>query len=258
MDRDQVAETLRTVGSAVAYTDVEEAVAPSGARVLGRPVPEEEAAGMWRRLLALRGSTGFHPVLSTRPPSALVDAPSSEPYVFDERAFTAPREVLAEITEAALTDCLRFADEEEAEEWRAEFDPERLARAIAPEPRLPDRRRNYRPSWLCLVESTTGYAVPGLLPGRPNGRNWRHGPNGREMLPSDHVAFLHAWHDRFGAELCYLADSVLMLDVARPPQEPVAVAEAAIEQYAYSPDGRDAISYANRQTRTGHWQFWWD
>ncbi|MFB7373881.1 hypothetical protein ACFC0D_28970 [Streptomyces sp. NPDC056222] len=40
--------------------------------------------------------------------------------------------------------------------------------------------------------------------------------------------------------------------------DPEAVAETAIEQYAYCPDGNDTASWANRWTRSGTWQFCWD
>jgi hypothetical protein len=78
------------------------------------------------------------------------------------------------------------------------------------------------------------------------------------MFDSDHVAFLHTWHDRYGAELLYVSHRKLILDVASPPQEPLAVAEAAIEQYAYCPDGNDTTSRAEHWTRLGTWYFSWD
>jgi hypothetical protein len=120
------------------------------------------------------------------------------------------------------------------------------------------RITDFRPDWLCLVETRTGWSVPGLLPGYPYAPNWTHGPEGRPMLDSDHVAFLHTWYDRFAAELLYVSDRVMLLDVALPPHKPLAVAEAAIEQYSYCPDGHDTTSWANLQTRSGIWQFSWD
>ncbi|QES51948.1 hypothetical protein DEJ50_33075 [Streptomyces venezuelae] len=258
MDKHEVAELLRTVGSAVSPTMIETAIAPSGQSVLGRPVAVGDAERMWRQLLAVRDSTGWHPVLTARHPSDLVNAPSHGTDTFDARADTAPYEVVAEIKDAALSDRLEFADEEEASEWRAEFTPEQLARSINPEPRSPRPRQNFYPRWLCLVETPNGYSVPGILPGYPHTLNWSHGPGGRNMRASDHVAFLHTWYDRFGAELLYLSSRVLMVDVAQPPRDRIAVAEAAIEQYAYCPDGHDTTTYAEIQTRNGTWQFCWD
>lgn len=258
MDSDRITDLLRTPRFTALHGSVEEARSRSGARVAGRRITTAGAESLWRKLLNMRESTGFHPVLSTMPPSVLVAGEPAEPDVFDGRAVTAPREIVAEITAAALADALEYAaDEDEEGEWRADFDPERLAQAISPE-WTPTRITDFGPSWLCLVETRTGWSVPGLLPGYPYTGNWTHGPEGRSMLESDHVAFLHTWYDRFAAELFYLSDRVMLLDVTRPPHEPLAVAEAAIEQYVYCPDGHDTTSWANRWTRSGTWRFWWD
>lgn len=258
MEKEQLAEILRAEGLAGPETELQDVVTRAGSRVLGIRIAADGAVEAWRRLLALRDSTGCHPVLSPRSPSAWVDRAPAEGEPFDDRAITAPRALVAEIRDAALEDHLKGAgDESEADEWRDEFDPERLARSVSPVPKKADPWSDFRPSWLCLVETSRGYHVPGLLPDRARGRNW-DGPGGRPMLASDHVAFLHTWYDRFGAELLYLSGSVLILDVARPPQEPLAVAEAAIEQYVYAPDETDAPQLANRQVRGGTWRFWWD
>ncbi|MFJ5834920.1 DUF4253 domain-containing protein [Streptomyces sp. NPDC093089] len=258
MDTDHIVETLRTAGFTVPREGVEEARSRSGARVLGRRITESGAEAMWRELLAARESTGFHPLLSPLSPAELVAGEPAEPDVFDDRAVTAPREIVAEITAAALEDCLSYAEDEAGEEeWRADFDAELLAEQISPVAETA-RVTDFRPGWLCLVETRDGWAVPGILPGYPYAPAWSHGPEGRPMLDSDHAAFLHTWHDRFGAELMYVADQVLILDVASPPQESPAVAETAIEQYAYCPDGNDTASWANRWTRSRTWKFLWD
>ncbi|MFI9112868.1 DUF4253 domain-containing protein [Streptomyces venezuelae] len=260
-NKDRLAEILRSAGLATPDTEAgtEDTVTRAGARVLGFRITADGAVDAWRRLLALRDGTGFHPVLSPLSPSAWLDRAPDEEVPFDDRAITAPRELVAEIRDAALADHLKGAgDESEADEWRDEFDPERLAPSVSPVPKASDPWSDFRPSWLCLVETPRGFSVPGLLPDRARGRNWDHGPGGRPMLGSDHVAFLHTWYDRFGAELLYLSGSLVILDVARPPQEPLAVAEAAIEQYVYAPDETDAPQLANRQVRGGTWRFWWD
>ncbi|MEU7011313.1 DUF4253 domain-containing protein [Streptomyces sp. NPDC046332] len=105
------------------------------------------------------------------------------------------------------------------------------AQDISSEPR-PPQITSFRPDWLCLVETRAGWSVPGLLPGYPYAPSWAHGPGGRPMFDADHAAFLHTWHDRFEAELLYVSERALILDVPSPPQEPLAVAETAIEQYA--------------------------
>ncbi|MFD9034431.1 DUF4253 domain-containing protein [Streptomyces sp. NPDC059567] len=258
MDSDRIITILRTAGFAVRGPGVEEARARSGARVLGRRIPAHGAESLWRRLLAVRESTGFHPLLSMLPPRDLVAGELADPDVFDDRAVAAPGEIVAEVTSSALAAALDYAgDAEEEEEWRADFDPERLAGEMSPEAKV-GRITDFRPDWLCLVESRNGWSVPGLLPGYPFAPSWEHGPGGRPMFDSDHAAFLHTWHDRFGAELLYVSKRTLILDVPSPPQEPLAVAETAIEQYAYCPDGNDTTSWANRWTRSETWQFRWD
>jgi hypothetical protein len=146
MDSDHITEILRTAGFTVPREGVEEARSRCGARVLGRRITESGAESLWRSLLAARESTGFHPLLSSMPPSVLVTGQPAEPDLFDERAVTAPREIVAEITEAALADCLRYAEDETE---------------ISSEPKS-GRITSFRPDWLCLVESETGWSVPGL------------------------------------------------------------------------------------------------
>ncbi|KIX79268.1 hypothetical protein SF23_01570 [Streptomyces sp. MBRL 10] len=226
--------------------------------ILGRPVTAQEAETLWRQMLGACSRSGWHPVLTVGRPSDLVDSSHHTHPAFDARAFTAPREIVTEIESAALAKCLDGADEEEAAEWKADFDPDQLAGTLNLEPRPTSPRRNFHPHWLCLVEAQYGYSVPSILPVHPSPRNWAHGPGDRAMLASDHVAFLHTWNTRFGAELLYMAHNVLMVDVPQPPQEPLAVARAAIEQYAYCPDENDTTTYAELQTRNGTWQFCWD
>ncbi|MGW6566026.1 DUF4253 domain-containing protein [Streptomyces sp. NPDC054975] len=258
MDVQRMITALRDAGLAAPEGRVEEAVTGSGARVLGLAVTSEAAEDAWRLCLASRDGTGFHPVLSSEPPSALVAAPLRDVGPFDGRAETAPHEIVAELVESTLRDRLAHSsDEEEQEEWRAELDPERLALELSGAYTVEPHWRRESPRWLCLVESRHGYAVPGLLPGYPSVPNWYNGPEGRSMRASDHVAFLHSWHDRFGAELRYLDGGLVQLAVTRPPEDLVSVARVAIEQYAYSSDRRDAEIIGNGQARAGVWSFSW-
>ncbi|MFE5484065.1 DUF4253 domain-containing protein [Streptomyces sp. NPDC056527] len=89
---------------------------------------------------------------------------------------------------------------------------------------------------------------------RPAAPSWEHGPGaGRRSTPTT-----WPWHDRFRAELLHVSRRTLILDVALPSQEPQAVAETAIGQYAYCPDGIDTASWADHWTRFGTWHFSWD
>ncbi|MEV6654840.1 DUF4253 domain-containing protein [Streptomyces sp. NPDC051219] len=270
MDLRQLAATLRGAGLSDRESTGEDVLSRSGKRILGLEVPLRDAEDAWRLWLGLREQTGFHPVLSELPPSALVGGQIADGDEYDGRAETAPREIVAEIVEAALLDHLDGAGEEEAAEWHTEFVPERLAARLrdgfTPEPggtlRLEDRdeRSLYwtETLWLNLVETEQGYSVPRLLPGFPGAPNWFHGPEGRPILDSDHVAFLHTWFERFGAELIYLDGSNLRLWVARPPRDLLETARVAIEQYAYCPDRRDLEVIGNGQARSDAWSFWWD
>ncbi|MFF5443571.1 DUF4253 domain-containing protein [Streptomyces sp. NPDC012888] len=257
VDIDLMMETLADAGFEVP-PGRQTAVARSGVGVVGWRVSRAAALTEWRRLLAAREHTGMHPVLTDLDPARLVAGEPGDPDVFDDRAVTAPREIVAEVTAAVLADRLANAeDDEERRGWREDFDPEQLAVQVSSVPDPPATIESTG-SWLCLVGTPTGWSVPGLVPGRPYAPNWFVGPENRGMRDSDHAAFLHTWNDRFGAELRFVTDTMLVLDVARPPQDPLEVAEAAIEQYAYCPDGHDTTAYADGQTRTGTWQFTWD
>mgnify|MGYP001462351921 CR=1 FL=1 len=108
---------------------------------------------------------------------------------------------------------------------------------------------------LCLVRARHGYDVPALLdwPGACN-----YGMEGIE-----HQAVLRYFHERYGAELVTLEDSVLEVLVTRRPRTPEAVALAALEQYAYCPDIVDqgvgsVEDLVASQLLCLSWYFWWD
>lgn len=110
-NKDRLAEILRSAGLATPDTEAgtEDAVTRAGSRVLGIRITGDGAVDAWRRLLALRDGTGFHPVLSPLSPSAWLDRAPDEEEPFDDRAITAPRELVAEIRDAALADHLKGA-----------------------------------------------------------------------------------------------------------------------------------------------------
>jgi Domain of unknown function (DUF4253) len=53
---------------------------------------------------------------------------------------------------------------------------------------------------------------------------------------TSHVAVLHYWHQRYGAELVTLTVDQIELLVPRPPQTPVTTVQVAIEMLGYCPD----------------------
>lgn len=117
------------------------------------------------------------------------------------------------------------------------------------------------PEWICLVPTEDPSGIPELLdaPDTPN-----HTPfPGREPLSyRDHANVLREWHDRYGAEICYLESHAVLLSVEHPPSDPFETARVAIEHYAYCPDLDQAVGglpeVASRQVPTGAWFFWWD
>jgi hypothetical protein len=109
------------------------------------------------------------------------------------------------------------------------------------------------------VEARYGYEIPVLLQGLPHTPNWWVDKVQRGLEPADHLAVLHSWRKRFGAELFYIDGSRLRLAVSRPPLTPSAAAQAAVERFAYSSDGApDLPELANGEIRSTVWSCWWD
>ncbi len=122
------------------------------------------------------------------------------------------------------------------------------------------------PEWICLVPTEDPPGLPELLellelldaPDTPN-----HTPfPGREALSyRDHANVLREWHDRYGAEICYLDTHEVLLSVEHPPSAPSETARVAIEHYAYCPDLDQVIGGLPEvvlQVPTRTWFFWWD
>jgi hypothetical protein len=81
--------------------------------------------------------------------------------------------------------------------------------------------------------------------------------------PAEHVAILHSWHDRYGAELVAATADQLWLTVADPPTSRVQVEPLAEEHFAYCSDltqqGLGTIAdYASAIAGCSMWVFWWD
>lgn len=109
--------------------------------------------------------------------------------------------------------------------------------------------------WIGLIAATDGYLVPGLL-------TWTGAAN-HGLEPSDHVAILKYWHERYGVELVTLGWDVLELSVLRPPTDAQTAMAVAEEQWWYCPDivdqGAETLDALAAVQVSGHrWYFWWD
>ncbi|MPY61874.1 DUF4253 domain-containing protein [Streptomyces spongiae] len=260
-------------GDTVPPEEVTAAVSPDGVRAMGFLVPRTQAFAVWKlwRERHAAGS-GWYPVLSSVNPQRLVwNPPDAVPKGGREAVVSAvardPDEVIAEIMAAFLVDTLdKSADQEAMDEWIAELTPQRLAKSLAgplSAPRPADPWQGYLgfdpEFWFCLVEARHGYELPVLLPGLPDAPNWWVDEVQRGLEPSDHLAFLRSWHERFGADPYYMDGSNMRLAVDRPPLTPEAAAQAAVERFSYCEDNApDLPVLGDGEIRSTVWTFWWD
>jgi hypothetical protein len=91
--------------------------------------------------------------------------------------------------------------------------------------------------------------------------NWNDCP-----AAADHVALMHAWHARWGAEVFALTEDQAEMYVARPPRTVSEAIEIGQQQYLYAYDNVEQGSpeldtrekYAGALIGYQSWQFWWD
>lgn len=107
---------------------------------------------------------------------------------------------------------------------------------------------------LLLMPVRHGYEVPAFL--RWGG--WNECPP-----PEHHVAALHHWHSRYGAELVAISGDVIELRVATKPLSPDEGIGLAREQYCYCSDivdqgVEDIATLAAILMASDWWYFWWD
>ncbi|WP_079049551.1 DUF4253 domain-containing protein [Streptomyces torulosus] len=251
--------------------DVVRAATPRGSVLLGFPCEPKACLDVWRRARERYATTGLWPFVTHTSPLdwEWADAPG------DSHTDQYHGPILDRLTELQRSELLEEA---------ALFGPARafpapvrdledLARrltgaapaAAASPPRSADERLATffaaPPEWICLVPTEDPALLPELLdaPDTPN-----HTPfPGREGLSyRDHAAVLREWHDRYGAEICYLDTDAVLLSVERPPSDPYERARVAIEQYAYCPDFDQFLGglpeIAAHQVPNRAWFFWWD
>jgi hypothetical protein len=76
-------------------------------------------------------------------------------------------------------------------------------------------------------------------------------------------AVLRSWEDRFGAVPVCVGFDTLVLAVSRPPTDPTALQQLALEHYGFCPDnveqGAGSVeAYAVDLAGQRMWSFWWD
>jgi hypothetical protein len=105
-----------------------------------------------------------------------------------------------------------------------------------------------------LLPTENGWEAPGYL--KLGG--WNACPH-----PHYHVAIMHSWHERYGAEVVGITPDVVELRVARPPRKRADALALAREQYLYCGDivdqGTETLdSLAAELLGATAWYFWWD
>ncbi|WP_100244134.1 DUF4253 domain-containing protein [Streptomyces ipomoeae] len=251
--------------------DVHRVRTPRGGVLLGFRSDPDAALDVWRRARERYATTGLWPFVTHTSPTEWewADVPGDS---HDEKH---RQSCIDRLTELQRDKLLREADEfnppQEHPAPVRDLDDLalRLTGAVPAVEALPPRSAESRlatffaapPEWICLVPTEDPLGLPELLdaPDTPN-----HTPfPGRESLSyRDHANVLREWHDRYGAEICYLDSHEVLLSVEHPPSDPLETARAAIEHYAYCPDLDQVIGglpeVASRQVPTRTWFFWWD
>ncbi|MET9389938.1 DUF4253 domain-containing protein [Streptomyces sp. NPDC006624] len=254
--------------SGASAEDVQRVRTPRGGDLFGFRCAPEACLDVWRRARERHAVTGMWPFVTHTPPSdwEWADAPG------DSHRGEGHASFLDGLVELQTEEVLQ-----EAETFRPPTGPlpvrdlDDLARRLTgavphPGPPRPAQARLAAffagpPEWICLVPTRDPGGLPELLdaPDTPN-----HTPlPGREALSyRDHAHVLREWHDRYGAEICYLDTAALLLSVERPPSDPLEAARVAIEHYAYCPDFDQLIGglpeIAAHQAPARFWFFWWD
>ncbi|MFD8230383.1 DUF4253 domain-containing protein [Streptomyces sp. NPDC059696] len=267
MPRADAGTTLATELGARAQ-DVQRVRTPRGGTLLGFRCTPDACLDVWRRARERHADTGWWPFITHTQPSdwEWADLPDGSHRGETHGPF------VARLVELQAGELLKEAETFRPPTGRLPVrDLDDLAgRLVAAVPHsAPPRPAETRlatffagpPEWICLVPTGDPAGLPELLdaPDTPN-----HTPfPGRESLSyRDHADVLREWHDRFGAEICYLDTDALLLSVRNPPTDPLQVARVAIEHYAYCPDFDQLIGglpeVAAHQAPTRFWFFWWD
>lgn len=105
-----------------------------------------------------------------------------------------------------------------------------------------------------LAKIAQPWHLPAVLPFG----GWNECPTAAE-----HVAVMKLWHERHGAEITGMSHDTIECTVARPPADPGAAMDLALEQEAYCCDivlqaAGSAEELAEELENSTYWYFWWD
>ncbi|MFC8247515.1 DUF4253 domain-containing protein [Streptomyces chartreusis] len=249
---------------------VRRARTPRGGVLFGFRCEPGACLDVWRRARERYGSTGLWPFITHTAPSRWEWADVAG----DDRDEKRRQPIVDRLVELQANDLLT-----EAQWFRGPQahptparDLEDLARRLADSTpaagtRTPRSAQSLLatffgepPEWICLVSTEDPCGLPELLdaPFTPNHTPF---PGGDGLSYRDHANVLRAWHDRYGAEICYLDAHEVMLSVEHPPAAPLETARVAIEHYAYCPDLDQVIGGLPEvalQVPTRTWFLWWD
>ncbi|MFJ4560098.1 DUF4253 domain-containing protein [Streptomyces massasporeus] len=267
MPRADAGATLATELGARAQ-DVQRVRTPRGGTLLGFRCTPDACLDVWRRARERYADTGWWPFITHTQPSdwEWADLPG------DSHRDEASLPFVDELVELQAGELLREAEMFRPPTGRLPVrDLDDLAgRLTAAVPHSASLRPaetrlatffSRPPEWICLVPTGDPAGLP-ELPDAPDTPNHTPFPGRESLSYRDHADVLREWHDRFGAEICYLDTDALLLSVESPPTDPLQAARVVIEHYAYCPDFDQLIGglpeIAAHQAPARFWFFWWD
>ncbi|WP_448319366.1 DUF4253 domain-containing protein [Streptomyces sp. CO7] len=247
-------------------------VTEAGVEVVGVQVEQVRVRAVWEEWRRKHPETGWWPYVTPRSPNDVVRNGVHD--AFDSAAL---EDLLAEVAgqdhdaraaSVVVSNFRRSVDcTGDQEEWRDDYDADRLALRLGPElaeplPGVPRWGSGDGPfgggRWVNFVAARGGHEVPVVLPYLYGTANW-WGYGDRILTPADDAALLRRWHERWGAELFFAEGACLELVVDRPPLGPRDAAEATCELLGYCDD---TVQVPERDgdgmVRSTMWSLWWD
>ncbi|MFG2984883.1 DUF4253 domain-containing protein [Streptomyces sp. NPDC048258] len=270
-------ELFRTLRARFPGANLERTTTAAGVEVIGVSVARNRVRAVWDEWRGRHGETGWWPYVTRLSPDDVavtggrdrVDAAALEELM--SGVVCQDHDALAaSVTVSGFRWSAEGGDEEDAEEWRDAYDPDRLAPELGPALAQPlpgvsrwgtgdrDVFRTHGRRWLNFVPARGGYELPVLLPWLIGTGNWS-GYGDRILSLADDAAVLRRWHEQWGAEVFLAQGAYLELVVDRPPLEPRAAAQVVTELLGYCRDVvGDPRGVGDGMARSTMWSLWWD